>query len=34
MGSDPDHGNEFECLANRGGQDLAVAEEFVKKDCS
>ena len=22
--------NEFECLADRGGQDLAVAEEFVK----
>ena len=25
--------NEFECLANRGGQDLSVAEEFVKKYC-
>ena len=26
--------NEFECLADRGGQDLSVAEEFVKKYCS
>ena len=26
--------NEFECLADRGDQDLAVAEEFVKKYCS
>ena len=26
--------NEFECLADRGGQNLPVAEEFVKKYCS
>ena len=26
--------NEFECLADRGGQDLTVAEKFLKKYCS